>query len=198
MKTLPFLFISLVFLLPTVQAAEYAIDKGSMTVGGSMSFSTAGGDLYEVDGKVRTEVSVHPFAGYFVAPGLLVAGEIMINHTSIGNTSLTEYGGGPILGYYLNLHRERDGSLGAFYPYGRMFLTLSSGKTSLPSGESLGATGRLGVQLGGLFMLSDAVGLDGNIRGTRDRWEKGGWTTPKKVMYGYTVRIGVGVTAFLW
>ena len=71
-------------------AADFAIDKGAVVLGGSVGFEMQGGDLYEnADGDSRTVIEFDPGAGYFLMPGLL-AGAI---RTAVGSIRTRDWSG---------------------------------------------------------------------------------------------------------
>ena len=87
---------------PAVSAqTDYATDSGSFIVGGSVIFTSFGGDNSQ---ERVTLVSVNPILQYFVAPHLAVGGAFDVRHVSgsdlANRASTTTLGLGPRFGYY--------------------------------------------------------------------------------------------------
>lgn len=147
--------------LPVTAAAQtHALDRGSFLVGGGASFTRNGG---EVDGESldpSTEWSLSPRLMYFVLPGLALGGEASLSRDKSGGATFTTYGAGPAVAYYFGASRARPRP---WYPYiegGVRLLRTRSNRDITGLEESL--TG-FHVAGGILLMLSDAVGLDGEL-----------------------------------
>lgn len=95
--------IALFLILPAfLFAQEYAVDKGSMLVGGSAGFMSLSGDLYEdADEEGSTQFWVSPSVLYFIMPGLGVGADLNFSKYSQGDYSETEMGIGPTVAYFI-------------------------------------------------------------------------------------------------
>ena len=66
------LIITLMLLLATtVLAQEYPTDKGSIILGGTMSYMSQSGDMHEVWGESVSTTLLAPSFGYFISPNVL-------------------------------------------------------------------------------------------------------------------------------
>ena len=94
------LVFAIVLSIPTVvlAQAEYAIDKGSFTVGGEASLSSYGGERYG-DGRARS-IRLAPDVMYFLVPHLAVGGSFSLSSSSRGEYSSTTLGVGPAVGVW--------------------------------------------------------------------------------------------------
>lgn len=102
MKKLLLLAFALALLAPlSTRAQDYAIDQGSYRVGGSASFVSRGGDLYEgFDDERQNTLLLNPSTQLFVAPGLAIGADALINRTSQGDVTVTTLSAGPSLAYF--------------------------------------------------------------------------------------------------
>lgn len=141
------LALALLPLAPTlVEAQSYAIDKGSLMIGGTAGFSSTGGDGSD---DRFTQIFLNPSLQYFVTRGLAFGGDVTLQHFSQGDSESTTYGVGPAVSYFFG------GNERPVYPYlsGSVQLLRGNGETSVGYSASAGA----------ILMLMDAVGLDGSI-----------------------------------
>src|SRR5690606_21219063 len=91
---LPFL---LVLAFTSVEGQEYAVDRGSVLMGGSASFTNTGSD----DSDERTSrLLLQPRAQYFVAKGLAIGGSVTLSRYADDDDSSTTVGIGPQVSYY--------------------------------------------------------------------------------------------------
>jgi len=81
-----------------------ATSPSAALLSGAVSFSSQGGDLYAggEDEDRLTTLAIIPSLFYFVAPGLGIGGDLSYNRQSQGNQSLTIWGAGPKLGYFMD------------------------------------------------------------------------------------------------
>jgi hypothetical protein len=126
-----------------------ALDRGSLLLGGQAHFESTGesGDD-EFDFRV-SRLSINPALQYFVAPGLAVGGELIVERIALGELASTTIGIGPRLGYYFG------GAGAAVHP----FIATSGTFYYSPTDESTA----IGVRpsLGLLVMLARSVGITG-------------------------------------
>lgn len=141
------LTLAILSLAPTlVQAQSYAIDHGSIMIGGTAGFSSSGSD--GSDDRL-TQIFINPSVQYFVTRGLAFGGDVTLRHFSQGDSESTTYGVGPAVTYFFG------GDERPVYPY-------LSGSVQVLGGESTSSLG-YGASAGAIVMLMDAVGLDGSI-----------------------------------
>lgn len=187
MKRVGFSLAIVLLLAGAIGAAENPIDKGSMILGGSVYFMTQSGDLYEYGGDALTTIALTPSLGYFVAPSIMVGGEVSLLSQSQGDESLTSWAIGPMVGYYFNIDKARTEVKGAIYPYVKGFFLYGQ----ISNDESITQMS-FGGQGGVVFMLSTAVGVDGGVRFQSDKLSNG------DSISGTTLWVGAGITAFLF
>jgi len=181
---------TILLLSGAVMAAETPIDKGSMIVGGTAYFMTQSGDLWEVGDEATTTIGLMPSIGYFVAPSIMIGGEVQFISLSIGGSDLTTFAVGPMVGYYFNLDQTRTEVKGAIHPYIKAFFSYGQ----ISNGSSIDQMS-FGGQGGAVFMLSNAIGLDAGVRFQSDSWKPEG---ADESTTGTTIWVGAGITAFLW
>ena len=140
--------LSLVLLAAPAGAQSYAVDRGSLLVGGSGGFSSTGTEQDEDDRT--TQLSIRPSVEYFVAPGLSLGGELQYSRFSNGGDASTTFGVGPAMSYYFGGRSRR--SVYPFVSVGGAY-SRSGGTTGLGFDASVGA----------LAMLADAVGVNGSL-----------------------------------
>lgn len=84
------------------QGRSAATKTGAQLISGTFSFSSQGGDLYMGSSDERiTTISVIPGWLYYVAPGFGIGGDLTYQRISVGEFSLTQWGIGPKLGYFV-------------------------------------------------------------------------------------------------
>lgn len=95
------LIVVLLFAPARVAAQEGPTDRGSVVLGGSISWSSLGGELYEDSDEERyTSILLNPVALFFVAPGLAVGGDLYVENESQGNADATTIVVGPAVAYF--------------------------------------------------------------------------------------------------
>lgn len=131
-------------------AQEYAIDKGSWVLDGTISFTSSGGELNEnAQGDRLNSASLAPSVLYFVAPGLALGGTLDVGYSSQGDFSATTIGIGPEIAYFFGAPES------SVYP----FVASRVGYFSL-STEGFDASGiTFGFGAGVSAMLSPSVAL---------------------------------------
>ena len=91
----------------------YALDRGSLIIGGEASFTSSGIDG---DDDRTTTLMVNPAVQYFVRPRLALGGELNLARYSVGDQSVTLFGVGPRITYFFGgpdtrLHPLLSGSV---------------------------------------------------------------------------------------
>lgn len=154
MKRTAFLicFCFLVFTpLSALHAQTYALDQSSLLLGGNASLTSTGTG----DSDRTSSFVLNPSAQYFIAPGLAVGGDVLLEYTSSDDFSTTRYGIGPTASYFFG-SGERS-----YYPF------LSGSVRAVHTnfdGPSDGATVMTYRGSGGiLIMLSRSIGVTGEL-----------------------------------
>jgi hypothetical protein len=183
MRILAALLLTLALALPA-SAQEYAID-----LGGSASFTTQGGDLYEdQDGGRRTTLLVNPTALYFVAPGFAIGGEAFISRRGQGGGSTTSLGIGPSIAYFIG------GPDSSAYPF-----FSASGFISSTEFSGVSQTGLGGQFSGGVAIkLSRSVALTGSTFLLIESVDFSNEFGDSASISGNTFGFELGVTAFIF
>ena len=155
MKNLTVFTLSLLLILPALLVAqEYAVDKGSMLVGGEAYFASMGGDLYkDLDDNKMTVMTISPTLMYFIAPGLGIGADLEFTKTSQGDLSSTTMGIGPGIAYFFG-----DAS-STMYPYLSASYVLGSEKVKYDSDEVKVSTGNIVFRGGIMFMAAKTTGI---------------------------------------
>lgn len=181
------LIITLMLMLAgTVAAQDFPTDKGSVILGGSMSFTSLGGDLYKVGDKNTTITILAPSVGYFISPNILIGGRISLVSISKGGASSSVTSFGPEVGYYFGSTDKAD-IKGSSYPYVKaMFLYTTDGDDNWTS-----FGGRVGLD----YMLSNAVALDAGVTFQSDSFSPDGASGS---VSGTTLMVSIGVMAFIY
>jgi len=155
------LAVMLVVICSSAFAQSFPTDKGSKMILGGFAFSNAGGDLYEVDGDRMTSIQVNPSVSYFVIPGLALGGKFLLQYASQGKASMTTWGIGPQVMYFVGGNQPKSTVKGTTYPYlGAAFFYTRSTFKDEDGKDTISGTM---ISLGGgmLHMLSKTVGLFG-------------------------------------
>ncbi|MEW5925134.1 MAG: outer membrane beta-barrel protein [Candidatus Zixiibacteriota bacterium] len=175
----------------TAMAQDTPISPGSMMVGGSAYFQSLSGDLYENEaGDSYTEIMVAPNFGYFVAPGLVIGGELAFSSMKQGDYDASAIGIGPMIGFYFNVNSARTEVKGSIYPYikGQFIFLSASFNDSDATQLSLG--GGAGIN----YMISDAVAIDLGLQIFSDSYEPDGGDS----ISGMNMMFGAGIQAFVF
>ncbi|PKK84537.1 MAG: hypothetical protein CVT49_02895 [candidate division Zixibacteria bacterium HGW-Zixibacteria-1] len=175
----------------TAAAQETPIDKGSMILGGTVTFQSYSGDLYNnQNGDGEKIFAFMPSFGYFIAPGVVIGADLIYHSDSQGDWSGSIFGIGPMVGYYFNTNKERTEIKGSMYPYVKgTFQYLKSGgdyvdETNTAFGGSVGIN----------YMLSNAVAVDFGINVMSATEDLEGYDS----LSGTVITIGAGMQAFIF
>lgn len=147
---LKWLVLAVMFIPVPLAAQDYAIDRGAVILGGSVSWSTSGGDLYEnSEGDRYNSLLLNPRLLYFVTPGLAVGGDVYVESASRGDFDVTTIAAGPAVAYFFG------GAESTVYPF--VSGMIGYGKTSTSGLDGSGLV--FGAGAGAAFMLSESVAL---------------------------------------
>jgi len=187
---------AILLLAGAVMAAETPIDKGSMIVDGSVYFMSQGGDYYKdtADNSI-TVIGIMPSLGYFVAPSIMIGGEIQFQNQSQGDYKWTIFAVGPTVGYYFNMDPTRAEVKGAIYPYVKGFFLYGQNKFDDGTSDYTIDVMTFGGRGGAIFMLSNAIGVDANVLFKSESYKPDG---ADDSITGTSFGVGAGITAFLW
>jgi hypothetical protein len=153
-------------LLSGAAFAQGPIDKGSLQLGGGISFQSWGGDLYENgDGDGETDIEFNPFVNYFITNGLAIGGEIQFFSASQGDAKASGFGIGPQISYYFNVGQATE-TKGRIFPYiGASFTYLSTTSNGGdPTDVDIKFSGtEIGLFGGADYMLNNYVAVFGQL-----------------------------------
>ncbi len=178
------LLITLIVLLMTVtiSAADSPIDKGSVILGGTVSYQTGLGDY-----SGSSLLSVHPDIGVFVSKGLILGSSLVFDQTFGQYRDVTSFGIGPMIGYYHDLNPSRPEAKGATYNYIKFSINYISRKYE-NSGKLENTYFIIGTGIN--YMISNSMALDAGVIIQGDRIA--GEFKFQQLM------IGAGISAFLY
>lgn len=128
---------------PSASAQDYAIDRGSMIVGGTGSLTSESSSF---SGDRRWDLRIQPSTQYFVTPNVAVGGSLLFQAAGIGDDSNVFVGAGPAFSYYFG---GQDRSV---YPYVSTAALLVGGDQELYRGNA---------SAGVAWMVSRNVALTG-------------------------------------
>jgi hypothetical protein len=166
------------------QTRSEATDTGAALVGGGVSFSSQGGDLYGGSDDDRlTTLAIVPSLFYFVAPGIGIGGNISYDRMSQGDASFTTWGVGPQIGYFM----DSGGNAIPFVAGGVNFLSIGNQDDS----ES-GFRFKFG---GGVLIRKDHMAVSIEAAYVIDRYKFEG---AEEAITGNTIVIGIGFGGFLY
>ena len=184
-------------------AQEFIVDKGVVNIGGTISFESRGGDLYEVYEvydeefvkEMRVSVlSLNPSFLYFIMPNLSIGGEILYDHISAQEETFSLFGIGPKAAYFFG--GEGRGS----YPFvGASFLfakpgedgTITVARNFYPEGTLIRITPFVGM----VFTVSKNVGVSVEAYAKIDSFKaKGG----DKSYKGDILGLRLGIAGFIY
>ena len=183
--------------LPPIAAAD-PISKGSRMIGGTFSFSSSGGDLYEINNKRVTRLQMNPSLNVFVFDRFSLGGVLAIDRTSSDAATSMGFGIGPRIAYFFG-QTGSTGVPGSVYPY-IGFAILYTRQTYDPSGiaSDLTISGySFGFGCGLISMLSNEIGLSFELTYQIDSAtvEYGGFEDSES---GDSVNLTAGIACFLY
>lgn len=161
-------------------AQTYAMDRGSLVLGGQVSFTSYGPG----DEGAWSELILTPSVHYFVVPGLSIGafGALRRVDPPAGDAITGQYGGGAQVSYYFG------GPGRAWYPY-------VSGAAGVHRHRTAGRTTVEYSAAGGVvLMLSRAVGLNGQLYYSMGRGESDDGARMDTESFGFAL----GVSAFVF
>lgn len=183
-------FSLLAMLLPACLLGQsYAVDRGVIMADGVVSFSSAGGDLYEnSDGDKQTAFLLNPTVGYFCMPNLVGGLELLFASNTQGDHKTTATGLGPKLAYYIG-----DSSSDLF-PFIGASLMWVKGKheNSLDWEET-----KMNIHLsaGATKMIAKNVGITAKVVYSMDSYKP---EDADEAVKGNKITIGIGISTFIF
>jgi hypothetical protein len=160
-------------------AQSYAVDRGSVLVGGSAGWSSA--DTGDDSSGRFTTLLLNPSALYFVAPGLAMGGDATLVRYGRDDNSSTSVGVGPTIAYYFG------GGPRPVYPFLSANIHYARGGLGTDGAYS---TWNYSASAGAVAMLADAVGINGSLYFRNDRDDVDNWHN--------TVGLAFGISAFVF
>jgi len=140
----------------TAHGQTHAVDRGSVLIGGRVSFTSVATENDGASERNRlNQLVVNPSGQYFITPGLAVGGDVLYSYASNDGSTVTQYGIGPAVTYFFG-REERS-----YYP----FVSGSVGVTRFNRGGlDEGRTQTRYRGSGGiLVMLNQRVGVTGEL-----------------------------------
>jgi hypothetical protein len=173
-----------------VAQAQWALDKGSVAVGGTASYSRAGGEVQGFNKK--TTVSLNPYVYFFTSQNVAFGGELYLENSSRDQgESSTTLGVGPSA-----LFTFAD-STSSWYPFLQMSALLAWISQSSPyttTASTVSGTG-FGLELagGGTYMIGRHVGITALLY-YQVQW----FTVDSESKSGNQYGFRVGLTGFIF
>jgi hypothetical protein len=146
----------------------YAVDKGSLIIGGNAGFASMGGAAR--NDETMTVITLNPSVLYFPIPNV-----------AVGNAE-TFYGAGPELGYYFG---DRFSKILPFVTLGYIY-----GKHQNEYTESL-----LRFSAGRIYLVAKNVGLSGELYYLVENYDV---ENSGSSVSGYTFGVALGIAAFVF
>ena len=149
------LFVAILFLVagayaPSASAQDYAIDRGSLIIGGSASLTSSSTPSSAfLESSRRVNLTIQPSAQYFVTPNVAVGGSALFLASGLGDAdrdSDVAFGVGPTFSYYFG------GEESTVFPYLSTSALVVGGDRELYRGEA---------SAGVAWMVSRNVALTG-------------------------------------
>lgn len=113
----------LLFAFAVTVMAQSPISQGSVSLGGTASFSSQSYDYSSAD---HTTLILNPKAGYFFVDHLYAALSVNYIHWSSGNAQSDIYGMGPVIRYYFDVDKVKP-FLGVGYNFMSQTITSDPG-----------------------------------------------------------------------
>ena len=170
---------------------QFATDRGSMTLGGSIYLSSLGGDAYKDNSGNRTfEFGINPDFTIFVVPSLAIGAEFNFSMYSETDYSNNSFGIGPEIVYYIAGHNDQK-----LYPYIGLsyFFSASSYKNTASDISGDSKNSRTVIKAGLLVMLSKSVALN-----TQFNYRSNVFGLGDNPTSGNGIYLGVGIKAFIF
>lgn len=177
----------LVILTAAAGAKESPLDKGSMILGGQISYMNQSGNLY---GDGVTTYSVTPQIGQFVAPGVLLGVILDVYKQETDDEEFSSYGFGPVVGYYFGAGRVSRVIKGSLYPTIQAFAIFGEGN-SIEDYTRFELGGFAGFD----YMLTHGVALQVGVQVRYDMHKIEGASSSS---HGTSLMARMGIEAFVW
>lgn len=142
----------------------FPTDKGSKIVAGGFSYTSSGGDLNEnSDGDRDISIDLSSSVSYFLSPGFALGANFLFSRNSQGDNSVTMWGIGPQLSYFIGGNQAVSTVKGTTYPFLTVSFVYVKGGYDYESDDSSVSGTVIGFSGGIMHMLSESVGLFGDI-----------------------------------
>jgi len=171
-------------------AAYYAIDKGSIQLGGTIGFESRGGDLYEdADEESQTQISFEPFVGYFLIPNLSLGTHVTYTSFTHGEYKNSAFGIGPVATYYLGSEYS------TFFPFVSARFDYRKTSTEIDGNDSPDVTTTVIGFAGGITtMVSKNVGIRAMLFYEMNSQE----VEDSDSVDGNKIGLRIGIESFIW
>lgn len=166
------------------QIRSQATQNGATLIGGTLSFASQGGDLYEgFDDDRLTTIMLSPTLFYFVAPGFALGANLAFTRLAQGDASFTTLGIGPTAGVFFD-----SGSKAIpFFAGGVNYISLGSdGEDESGLGANFG---------GGVLIRQDHLAFSIEVTYVYERFKPEGFD---ESITGNTIFVGIGLAGFLY
>ena len=151
---------SLAFFCFSASAQTSPISKGSDLLTGGFAFCSAGGRYYEDDGNRMKIIQFNPSISTFVTRGCEIGGKFLFGNMSQGDVSMTSWGIGPKINYFIDVVEPKTPAKGSIYPYIGLSVVFTKSTYDGYLDENFTINGILmSFNLGVYYMLSNSVGL---------------------------------------
>ena len=180
----------MLLLAGTIVAQEGPTDKGVWTLGGSVSFTSQSGDMWENGaGDAMTTLLFMPTAGYFVAPNIIIGGVANVSKLSQGDNELNHSTFGPMFGYYFSGQNEQV--KGSFYPSIKLMVLFHSMGDEDDSDSYTSFGGIVGAD----YMMTNSVSMNFGLSFLSDSYTPDG---ASESISGSTMNFGIGLGIFIY
>lgn len=187
------------------------IGKKSLTIGASGGYWSHKGELYEdADGNKATTGSLDLNIGYFVLPHLALGFKVDNRVDKQGEMKLVNRGIGPYCSYYFG-RLDKEEVPGSFYPYITLAYMWKKKTQEFMYQDYFYEDSKkirsVSIQVGGLFMIANSVGIYGKIGYEFDKgdykwsWEHPNATVPdgfENDQKGGVFTMGIGIRLFIY
>ncbi len=174
----------LILCCSTLFAAEGPFSSGSKSIPGSVYYSSISGEAY-----YDTETfEFTPSYTICSSDGLFVGGTVRIRHVSTsdnryGDASNTQWQVGGILEKYFTYESDGDGRVVPFFKSSLLMGQIEEDLTLLS----------LIIDVGGIKMISEAVGAEFGVKAAFDNYSSNGGSST-----GVVLQVGFGFKSFLF
>jgi len=170
---------------------EYAVDKGASFVGGNVSFTSQGGDLFADEENNRaTTFTMTPSINHFILKNFCIGGGIALSSQTQGRARINSVGVGPQIGYVFG---KPSSTAFPYFDAGVRYYSMTSDNVSYIDSNVNGTDIFFGF--GVLVPLKSHVGMA--FEGEYHRMDLKGQNTGPSTS-GDIFSIGIGIVGLLY